>query len=245
MSDTQTAPPRPLIRVRDLSKVYAVGEEKVIALRHINLTIPEGEICCILGTSGSGKSTLLNQLAGMEKPSAGDVFIGNAALSRMGEGRLADFRQSYLGFIFQSYNLLPQLSAVENVALPLAFRGIPKATRERLAIQMLVRVGLKHRLHHYPRQMSGGQQQRVGIARAFINKPKVVFADEPTGNLDSRTTEEVLGMMREFVRSYRQTLILVTHDPTISTYADRVITLKDGIVISNITKGEQNNETSA
>lgn len=134
MSEKQDSRSKPLIRVRDLRKVYAVGEERVVALDKINLTIMQGETCCIFGTSGSGKSTLLNQLAGMEKPSAGDVFIGNAALSRMSEGRLADFRQRYLGFIFQSYNLLPQLSAVENVALPLAFRGIPKATRERLAI---------------------------------------------------------------------------------------------------------------
>ena len=139
---------KPLVRVRDVSKVYTMGSEHVVALRHIDLTIYKGEVCCIFGTSGSGKSTLLNQLAGMEKPSAGDVFIGNAAISRMQEGQLALFRQRHLGFIFQSYNLLQQLTALENVALPLAFSGVDRALREKLARDMLVRVGLKHRLTH-------------------------------------------------------------------------------------------------
>ena len=224
---------KPLVRVRDVSKVYTMGSEHVVALRHIDLTIYKGEVCCIFGTSGSGKSTLLNQLAGLEKPTGGDVFIGNAAISRMQEGQLALFRQRHLGFIFQSYNLLQQLTALENVALPLAFSGVDRALREKLARDMLVRVGLKHRLTHYPRQMSGGQQQRVGIARAFVNKPQVIFADEPTGNLDSRTTQEVLDMMKGFARTLDQTLILVTHDPKIRKHADRIITLKDGIVLSD------------
>lgn len=238
MSEKQDSWSKPLIRVRDLRKVYAVGEERVVALDKINLTIMQGETCCIFGTSGSGKSTLLSQLAGMEKPSVGDVFIGNSAISRMPEADLAIFRQRYLGFIFQSYNLLPQLTAVENVALPLAFRGIEKHVRNRMAVELLKRVGLRHRLTHYPGQMSGGRQQRVGIARAFINRPKVVFADEPTGNLDTRTTGEVLHMMKEFAAEFNETLILVTHDPGIQTYADRVVTLRDGVVISNIKGGQ-------
>lgn len=227
----------PMIRVKDLHKVYHVGDENVHALRGINLDIMRGEICCIFGTSGSGKSTLLNQLAGMEKPSKGDVFIGQAPLSRMNENQLAAFRQQHLGFIFQSYNLLPFLTAVENVALPLSFRGVDKKTRTRAAEAMLKRVGLEHRLNHYPGQMSGGQQQRVGIARAFINKPKVIFADEPTGNLDTQTTLDVMDMMQRFARAYDQTIVMVTHDPEIKDYADRIVALQDGRIISN-TVGE-------
>lgn len=227
----------PMIRVKGLHKVYRVGDEQVHALRGIDLDIMRGEICCIFGTSGSGKSTLLNQLAGMEKPSKGDVFIGKAPISRMDENQLAAFRQRHLGFIFQSYNLLPFLTAVENVALPLSFHGVDKKTRTEAAAAMLKRVGLEHRLNHYPGQMSGGQQQRVGIARAFINKPKVIFADEPTGNLDTKTTLDVMDMMQRFARAYDQTIVLVTHDPEIKDYADRIVALQDGRIISN-TVGE-------
>ncbi len=234
----QTQSQTPIIRVRSLRKEYRVGDEKVVALNNINMDVMRGEICCIFGTSGSGKSTLLNQLAGMEKPSRGDVLIGNVPISRLSEDRLAAFRQHHLGFIFQSYNLLPFLTALENVALPLSFSGTSKEERSRAAASMLVKVGLQHRLHHYPGQMSGGQQQRVGIARAFINHPRVVYADEPTGNLDSQTTLDVMDMMQRFARKYNQTIILVTHDPEIRAYADRVITLQDGDIISNVT-GDQ------
>ena len=174
----------------------------------------------------------------MEKPSRGDVLIGNVPISRLTEDRLAAFRQKHLGFIFQSYNLLPFLTALENVALPLAFSGVSKEARSKAAASMLVKVGLQHRMQHYPGQMSGGQQQRVGIARAFINHPRVVYADEPTGNLDSQTTLDVMDMMQRFARKYNQTIILVTHDPEIRKYADRVITLQDGDIKSNVT-GEQ------
>lgn len=229
----------PIIRVQDLHKVYRVGDEKVHALRGVNLDIMRGEICCIFGTSGSGKSTLLNQLAGMEKPTRGDVFIGRTPISRLDENQLAAFRQQSLGFIFQSYNLLPFLTAAENVALPLAFRGVDKKTRMQAAREMLARVGLQHRMAHYPGQMSGGQQQRVGIARAFINRPKVIFADEPTGNLDTQTTLDVMDMMKRFARTYNQTIVLVTHDAEIRDYADRIVSLQDGEVISNILAGEK------
>lgn len=228
---------QPMIRVEGLHKVYRVGEENVHALRGIDLDIMRGEICCIFGTSGSGKSTLLNQLAGMEKPSRGAVFIGGAAVSRMEEDQLAAFRQRHIGFIFQSYNLLPYLTAEENVALPLCFRGVDKKTRTRAARAMLEKVGLSHRLSHYPGQMSGGQQQRVGIARAFINRPQVIFADEPTGNLDTQTTLDVMDMMQRFARAYDQTIVLVTHDPEIKDYADRIVALQDGRIVSN-TVGE-------
>ena len=223
---------KPLIEVRNLHKEYPLGEETVVALGRINLTIRRGEICCIFGTSGSGKSTLLNLLAGLEKPTSGEVRIGGVPLSRLGEEALAAFRQRHLGFVFQSYNLLPGMTAVENVALPLMFRGIPPAVREKAAREMLRRVGLAHRLDHYPSQMSGGQQQRAGIARAFLARPDVVFADEPTGNLDSHTTVEVMEMICAFSRDFHQTIVLVSHDPEMAAYADRIVTLIDGEITS-------------
>jgi len=231
---------QPIIEVRELRKEYPVGDETVVALKQINLTIRRGEICCIFGTSGSGKSTLLNQLAGMEKPTRGEVRIGGVPVSRLSEDQLAAFRQRHLGFVFQSYNLLPGLTATENVALPLMFRGVPKQAREEAARQMLCRVGLQHRLDHFPGQMSGGQQQRAGIARAFITRPDVVFADEPTGNLDSHTTVEVMDMITRFARAFHETIILVSHDPEMAAYADRIVTLLDGEVVSDRKNTRQN-----
>jgi putative ABC transport system ATP-binding protein len=224
---------RPIIEVKDIRKEYPVGDETVVALKRINLTVMRGEICCIFGTSGSGKSTLLNQLAGMEKPTRGEVRIGGVPISRLSENQLAAFRQRHLGFVFQSYNLLPNLTATENVAMPLMFRGVPRAEREAAARALLTRVGLGHRLDHFPGQMSGGQQQRAGIARAFIARPDVVFADEPTGNLDSKTTVEIMKMICSFARQYHQTIILVTHDPEMAAYADRIVTLIDGEIVGN------------
>lgn len=224
---------KPMIHVRDIRKVYRMGDEEVVALNRINLEIYKGEICCIFGTSGSGKSTLLNQLAGMEKPTRGEILIRGERISQMDEEQLAGFRQRYIGFIFQSYNLLPSMTAIENVAMPLMFRGVAQTQREQAAEWMLRKVGLSHRLHHYPGQMSGGQQQRVGIARAFVARPEVIFADEPTGNLDSKTTAEIMGMITEFSRQFRQTIILVTHDPEMVQYADRVVRLRDGNMIAN------------
>lgn len=224
---------KPVVQVQDIRKVYQMGKEQVVALKRINLDIYRGEICCIFGTSGSGKSTLLNQLAGMEKPTRGKVLIKGSCISQMSEEQLAVFRQRYLGFIFQSYNLLPTMTAVENVALPLMFRGEKLREREQAAIEMLKKVGLGHRLFHYPGQMSGGQQQRVGIARAFVTRPEVIFADEPTGNLDTKTTEEIMAMITHFSRTQGQTVVLVTHDPEMSRYGDRIIRLVDGAIIQN------------
>ena len=232
---------RPLVEIKNLRKEYPIGDETVVALRRINLTIMRGEIVCIFGVSGSGKSTLLNQLAGLEKPTRGEVRIGGVPISHLPEEELAAFRQRHLGFVFQSYNLLPNLTATENVALPLQFRGVPRAEREAAARKMLRRVGLGHRLDHMPSQMSGGQQQRVGIARAFIAQPEVVFADEPTGNLDSHSTVEVMDMICAFARRYNQTIILVSHDPQMASYADRVVTLLDGEII----KDEKNKKETA
>lgn len=229
---------KPIIYVKNVRKVYRMGDEEVVALKRINLRIYKGEVCCIFGTSGSGKSTLLNQLAGMEKPTKGQVFIRGKNISDMNEEELAAFRQEHMSFIFQSYNLLPSMTAVENVAMPLMFKGMDRKKREAMAEEMLKRVGLSHRLHHYPSQMSGGQQQRAGIARAFVSRPEVVYADEPTGNLDTKTTAEIMDMVMGFARRFNQTIILVTHDPGMSRYADRIVTLVDGIITGDERKGQ-------
>ncbi len=222
-----------LIEIKNLKKFYKVGDEKVKALNGINLQIDRGEICCILGTSGSGKSTLLNMLAGLEPPTKGEIRIGKARIDKMNEGKLTDFRRKHVGFVFQSYNLMNGLPAWANVAMPLEFRGVDKKTREKAAIDMLKAVNLANRVNHTPSEMSGGQQQRVGIARAFVHHPQLVFADEPTGNLDSKTTIEVMKLMVSMARDHKQTLIIVTHDPEIAEYADRVIHLIDGKIDSD------------
>ena len=222
-----------IIKTVDLRKAYRVGNEKVVALGCINLEIEEGQVCCILGTSGSGKSTLLNQLAGLEKPTRGDVYIMGKNVSKMTEKQLAHFRQKSIGFVFQSYNLLPGMSAIENVAMPLTFRGIGKRKRTAIAKEMLKAVGLAERMKHTPSEMSGGQQQRVGIARAFAARPKVVFADEPTGNLDTKTTREIMELFLNFSRQQNITIVLVTHDRSLANYADRIVTIVDGAVIGD------------
>ena len=232
---------RPIIRVRHLRKEYPTGDENVVVLKDLDLDIYREEFCCIYGTSGSGKSTLLNQLAGLERPTAGEIFIGGVPVTRLKEEALASFRQQHIGFVFQSYNLLPFMTAEENVAMPLMFRGVKKEERLKIARKMLDNVGLPGRGDHYPGQMSGGQQQRVGIARAFINHPDVVFADEPTGNLDSRTTIEVMDMIRDFARRYHMTIIMVTHDPEMAAYADRILTLVDGRIVRD-TRNETTEE---
>ena len=228
-----------IIRTVGLRKVYAVGKERVRALDDVNISIGKGEFCCIVGQSGSGKSTLLNQLAGLEKPSRGQVFIGMHEISAMDETELARFRQQHLGFIFQSYNLLPSMTAAENVAMPLMFKGIDPDVRLLEAKKMLCRVGLKDRMDHFPNQMSGGQQQRVGIARAFVGSPKVIFADEPTGNLDSATTRQVLYQMLSMSKQKGITYIMVTHEQDLALCADRVITVLDGKVQSDVVRSEQ------
>lgn len=224
---------KPVISVRKLRKVYMMGQEHVVALHNIDLDIPRGEVCCIFGTSGSGKSTLLNQLAGLEKPTRGVVRIGGVPISQLNENQLAAFRQKHIGFVFQSYNLLPELTAAENVAMPLMFKGIDPDVRLLEAKKMLCRVGLKDRMDHFPNQMSGGQQQRVGIARAFVTHPEVVFADEPTGNLDSVSSAEVLGFLKRSVNELGQTIVMVTHDAVAASYADRAIVFADGQIVAD------------
>ncbi|QEH70951.1 ABC transporter ATP-binding protein [Cellulosilyticum sp. WCF-2] len=219
-----------------------MGKEKIVALNHIDLEIEKGEICCLFGTSGSGKSTLLNMLAGLEKPTKGTIKIKKIRVEKLNETQLAIFRQKNIGFVFQSYNLIPTLTALENVALPLVFQGMDKKEREKRAKEMLEAVGLGSRLHHKPKEMSGGQQQRVSIARAFVNRPQILFADEPTGNLDTHTTIEVMDMITAIAEKYKQTLIIVSHDPEIADYAHKIITVQDGDVLKiekNTDKGRE------
>ena len=229
----------PIIRTVGLRKVYAVGKERVVALHDVNINVEKGEFCCIVGQSGSGKSTLLNQLAGLEKPTKGKVYIGKHEISAMTENELASFRQAHLGFIFQSYNLLPSMTAAENVALPLMFKGLGRRQRLALARQELKNMGLASRMDHLPTEMSGGQQQRVGIARAFVSKPKVIFADEPTGNLDSKTSRQVLLRMLEMSKKEQITFVMVTHEPSLAACADRIITILDGRVQSDVVQPDE------
>lgn len=217
-----------LIDIKNVRKVYRMGEEKVIALDNVSFSIEKGEFCCLLGTSGSGKSTLLNLMAGLEKPTKGEIKIKDKHVERMSEKQLAVFRRNHVGFVFQSYNLLPMLTALENVSLPLIFKGTSRTIRDKRATEMLKAVGLEKRLKHKPSQMSGGQQQRVSIARAFIGNPEIVFADEPTGNLDTKTTREVMDLITTMARKNKQTLIIVTHDVEIAEYADKIIHVRDG-----------------
>ena len=222
----------PVIRVKNLYKIYQVGTNKVYALNGVDFTMYKGEFCAIVGPSGSGKSTLLNMLAGLEKPTKGEIIIAGKHMERMDENQLVQFRRENVGFIFQSYNLIATMDAVENVALPLSFRGMGKAKRAKRAKEYLKLVGLERFMTHMPNQMSGGQQQRVGIARALAVDPQIIFADEPTGNLDSKTTMEVLKLMQTIVRERNQTLVMVTHDNNLATYADRIIKIIDGKIVS-------------
>ncbi|MDR1571363.1 MAG: ABC transporter ATP-binding protein [Clostridiales Family XIII bacterium] len=222
---------RPLIEVRHIRKVYRMGEERIVALDDVSLDIFRGEIVCFLGTSGSGKSTFLNMVAGLEKPTRGEIVVGGIELHKLDEEAVTLFRQKNIGFIFQSYNLLPMLTALENVSLPLIFRNADRRRRGATAREAMRLVGLAGYERRKPSQMSGGQQQRVGIARAIVGRPKIIFADEPTGNLDSRTTTEVMDIIVAMVKENRQTLILVTHDRSIAEYADRIVTIKDGNII--------------
>ena len=197
----------------------------------MDFEIYEGEFCAIVGTSGSGKSTLLNMLAGLEKPTKGEVIISHYHIEKLNEEQLVRFRRENVGFIFQSFHLLGTMNALENVALPLSFRGVPREVRMKEADKMLNLVNLKKHKNHLPNQMSGGQQQRVGVARALVVNPKIIFADEPTGNLDSHTSEEVMELMQRVVQEQKKTLVMVTHDAHLATYADRVFHIRDGKIL--------------
>ena len=220
-----------VVEVEDLYKIYKVGTNKVRALNGVSFQVYEGEFCAIVGTSGSGKSTLLNMLAGLEHPTKGQIAIRGQHIEKMNEQQLVAFRREHVGFIFQSFNLMGTMTAIENVALPLTFRGVPKKERLKRAERMIRLVGLEKHKKHRPNQMSGGQQQRVGMARALVVNPDIMFADEPTGNLDSVTSEEMMTLMRNVVNKHHKTLIMVTHDNQLASYADRVIHIKDGKII--------------
>lgn len=231
-----------IIQCKDLVKVYTMGSEKVHALNGIDLEVKRGEFIALLGKSGSGKSTLLNMLAGLEKPTSGEVMINEHHLEKLSETKITNIRKKHVGFIFQSYNLLPTHTALENVMLPLVFNGMKKKKRVARAKEMLELVGLGDRIHHKPSEMSGGQQQRVSIARAFVNNPEIVFADEPTGNLDTNTTEEVMELMLRLIKENNQTFIMVTHDPETSEYANKVVHMKDGIIEQIIHRENEKHE---
>lgn len=230
-SKVDFAPKTPVIQVKNLYKIYRVGEEKVRALNGVDFTINKGEFCAIVGTSGSGKSTLLNMLAGLEKPTKGEVIIANEHMEEKSENQLVKFRREHIGFIFQSFNLMGTMNAIENVALPLTFRGMSKKERLAKAEKMIHLVGLDKHKHHLPNQMSGGQQQRVGVARALVLQPEIIFADEPTGNLDSNTSKEIMGLMQDVVHKHHQTLVMVTHDNYLAGFADRIFHIKDGKIL--------------
>ena len=222
---------KPVIQVKNLYKVYRVGDSHVRALDGVNLEIYKGAFCSIVGTSGSGKSTLLNMLAGLEKPTKGEIIIAGEHMENKTENQLVKFRREHIGFIFQSFNLMGTMNAVENVALPLTFQGVDKDIRLKRASRVLDLVGLKEHKKHKPTQMSGGQQQRVGVARALVVNPEIIFADEPTGNLDSNTSKEVMELMQKVVREQKQTLVMVTHDNYLASFADRIFHIIDGKIV--------------
>ena len=222
----------PVIRLQDVRKEYVVGDSHIHALDGVSLTVSPGEFVCISGRSGSGKSTMLNMLAGLEKPTSGEIVILDKHIENMSEGARIRFRRQYIGFVFQSYNLMPQYTAVENVELPLMLRGIGKRERRKQALAVMEQVGIVSHAEHKPSELSGGQQQRVGIARALITKPPIIFADELTGNLDTKTSAEIMDLLTGLFRSSGTTFMLVSHDPDMSRYTDRTIHLLDGKIIS-------------
>ena len=219
------------IIVKDLYKFYRVGDSVVRALDGVSFEVSEGEFCAIVGTSGSGKSTLLNMLAGLEKPTRGQVVIGGHHIEKLNENELVKFRRDNVGFVFQSFHLLGTMNALENVALPLTFRGESLKSRMKKADEMLRLVGLTKHRKHLPRQMSGRQQQRVGVARALVADPRILYCDEPTGNLDSHTSEDVMRLMQRVVREQNRTMVMVTHDDHLAQYADRIFHIIDGKIV--------------
>ncbi|SHH71266.1 ABC transporter ATP-binding protein [Clostridium grantii] len=221
-----------LIETKNIVKNFKLGKVGVKILKGISLEVEKGEFVAIVGESGSGKSTLLNIIGGLMPPSSGEIEINGKKLIGLNENQLALFRRDNIGFIFQSYNLLPQLTALENVERPLIFSGIPKKTRKIMALNMIERVGLADRANHKPSELSGGQQQRVSIARALVNNPEIILADEPTGNLDSKTSTEILEILKELNVESKKTFVVVTHSKQVTEYADRVINMVDGFITS-------------
>ena len=218
-----------VIETKNLGKVYGKSENKVVALDNINMNVEKGEFVAIIGASGSGKSTLLHQIGGVDKPTSGQVIIDDTDIYKLNESKLAIFRRRKIGFIFQSFNLIPVLSVEENIKMPALLDN--RTVDEEYFNDLVKTLGLKERLNHLPSELSGGQQQRVAIARALINKPSIVLADEPTGNLDSENSKEIIEMIKYSVKKYNQTAIVITHDLNIAENADRIIKIKDGRIV--------------
>ena len=221
-----------LVEIKDVCKIYNPGENEVRALDHVSLTIDEQEFVAIIGHSGSGKSTLMNMLGCLDVPTSGEYWLHGQDVSALSDDELSDIRNREIGFIFQGFNLIPNLTALENVELPLIYRGVAKSVREELSVEALKKVGLEHRMDHKPSEMSGGQQQRVAIARAIAQAPPVILADEPTGNLDSNSTKEIMDILKGLHKEGR-TVILITHDNEIAAQAKRVIKIRDGKIESD------------
>jgi putative ABC transport system ATP-binding protein len=220
-----------IIEVVNVRKIYRMGKVEVPALNAVNLRVKRGEFMSVMGPSGSGKTTLLNLVGALDRPSEGRVLIKGVDISRLSDDELAELRNREIGFVFQFFNLIPRMTALKNVELPMAFAGVPREQRRRRAIELLERVGLGDRLDHRPAELSGGEQQRVAIARALVNNPSVMLCDEITGNIDTKTGEEILKLLRELNREQRQTFVLVTHDPTVARSTDRIAYMRDGTIV--------------
>lgn len=219
----------PLITLIDIGRKYVIGAETIHALKSVSLTIEKGEFVALMGPSGSGKSTLMNILGCLDTPTKGTYILNGNQVSEMTDGQLAEIRNKEIGFVFQTFNLLPRSSSLENVALPLVYAGVGRALREDRAKQTLESVGLGNRIHHKPNELSGGQRQRVAVARALVNNPSIILADEPTGNLDTKTSVEIMGLLEE-IHSKGNTIILVTHEEDIAQHAHRIVRMRDGLI---------------
>jgi putative ABC transport system ATP-binding protein len=240
----QTESTMSLIQAENLTKIYGSGETAVTALDHVNLKVDAGEFVAVMGPSGCGKSTLLHLLGGLDQPSEGEVLIDGVSLTEMPDDRLTELRRRKMGFVFQFYNLIPVLDSVENASLPVTLDGSKPAEARSRAIEWLTRFGMSDRLHSRPDQLSGGQQQRVAIARALVAEPTLVLADEPTGNLDTRASDEIAGLLRQVSREWDRAVVMVTHDPRIAAYADRIVFLKDGKVVDETLLERKNGKTA-
>jgi putative ABC transport system ATP-binding protein len=221
-----------MIELYDIYKIYKMGENEVSALNGVSLKINAHEFVAIVGPSGSGKSTLMNIIGCLDTPTSGTYILDGHEVSRLNDNQLAEIRNSKIGFVFQNFNLIPQLTALENVELPLIYKGVPASARHRLAKEALARVGLEHRMHHRPRELSGGQQQRVAIARALVTSPPIILADEPTGNLDSKSGAEIMQIFKE-LHAQGNTIVLITHDNNIAMQARRIVRIQDGQIIED------------
>lgn len=222
-----------IIRLNDIGRMYRMGDEEIHALRSVTVNIKKNEYVAMMGPSGSGKSTLMNMIGCLDTPSKGQYVLNGQDVSNMDDNQLAEVRNKEIGFVFQTFNLLPRLSALENVALPLVYAGMPKAQRLKRAEEVLALVGLGNRMNHKPNEMSGGQRQRVAVARALVNHPSIILADEPTGNLDSKTSYEIMGLFEE-IHQQGNTIILVTHEEDIARHAHRIVRLRDGLIESDM-----------